>query len=233
MNTETYYRMLNWGLRLAAGAASGSGAKQTPVGYNRAYARVDKEAKIADFFSAWAAGRNFVTNGPMLFLETTSGKKPGDTIALPAAGGKIGVKLNALANQPLTRVELVQNGHVVKTFSPQSARKAEGFAELTVNRGSWIAARCVVEDDLLSDKELATYANGKSQQPCRLRFAHTSPIYVTVGGKSAAVRESIEEGFQMLDAFERFAKKTASEKHREEILEAVKTAREKLRGRLE
>jgi hypothetical protein len=37
MNTDTYYRLLNWGLHLATGAGSACGVKQNPVGYNRAY----------------------------------------------------------------------------------------------------------------------------------------------------------------------------------------------------
>ena len=44
MNNETYYRLLNCGLRLAAGAGSATGAKATPVGYNRAYVRAGKNA---------------------------------------------------------------------------------------------------------------------------------------------------------------------------------------------
>ncbi len=39
MNTDTYYRLLNWGLRLAAGAGSAIGVKQVPMGYNRAYVK--------------------------------------------------------------------------------------------------------------------------------------------------------------------------------------------------
>ena len=37
MNTDTYYRILNWGLHLVAGAGSATGAKEVPVGYNRTY----------------------------------------------------------------------------------------------------------------------------------------------------------------------------------------------------
>lgn len=51
MNTETYYRLLNWGLRLAAGAGSATGVKQVPVGYNRAYVQVDRAATLRQFNS--------------------------------------------------------------------------------------------------------------------------------------------------------------------------------------
>jgi hypothetical protein len=39
LSLESYYRLLNCGLRLAAGAESAAGAKNTPAGYNRAYVR--------------------------------------------------------------------------------------------------------------------------------------------------------------------------------------------------
>ena len=78
---------------------------------------------------------------------------------------------------------------------------------IQVDSGCWIAARCVAYDPLLSDEELASFANGESEEPSRLRYAHTSPIYVTVNGKGAAVQNSIAEGLRMLDQFEVFARR--------------------------
>ena len=68
-------------------------------------------------------------------------------------------------------------------------------------------------------------------KPCRLQFGHTSPVYVTVGGADAAIPTSLSEASRMLDAFERFALKTAAEQYRSEILEAQRMAREKLKAR--
>ena len=73
LNTDTYYRLLNCGLRLAAGGGSATGVKQAPVGYNRAYvARRRRMPRFDEFYEAWKSGRNFVTNGPMLILRTDS-----------------------------------------------------------------------------------------------------------------------------------------------------------------
>lgn len=228
MNTETYYRLLNWGLRLAAGAESATGAKQTVVGYNRAYVRVEPGATIAEFYDAWKAGRNFVTNGPMLFLEVGDGHLPGDTISLPATGAKLPIKVNARADQPLESVEIIQNGQVVRKFKPQSDAACEGETTIQVDSGCWIAARCVAYDPLLSDEELASFANGESEQPSRLRYAHTSPIYVTVNGKGAAVQDSIAEGLRMLDQFEVFARRECDKEYLESTLAAIETARQRL-----
>src|SRR5690606_17918576 len=105
MSLEWYYRLLNCGLRLAAGAESATGAKSTPVGSNRAYVRAGENPTYQQFLEAWKAGRNFVTCGPMLFM-TVNGREPGETIALDAPG-EVTVEVEALADQPLTHLEVV------------------------------------------------------------------------------------------------------------------------------
>jgi len=227
MNTDTYYRLLNCGLRLAAGAGSATGAKRTPVGYNRAYVRAGDDPTLRQFYEAWGAGRNFVTNGPMIFLTVNDRHKPGDTIQLGPQGGSVGINVEALSDQPLTTLEVVINGQV-KGQAPDLAGKARLSMSTPIQEGSWIAARCTAEDKLLSDQELAAYDAGPDKdlyKPCRLRFAHTGPIYVTVGGKSARVPASVAEAKRMLDAFEVFTNNTAKGDHRREVLDAVKDAR--------
>jgi len=224
MNFETYYRLLNCGLKLAAGAGSATGAKTTPVGYNRAYVRSGKNPTLPEFIEAWREGKNFVTNGPMLFLRTNDNQKPGDTVALPAKGGKVSLEVTAQSEQPLRSLEVVANGKVIAAaeLGPKE-HEAKLAASLPVEEGTWIAARCTEEDRLLSDEQLKPYARGGStpEMPCRIRFAHTSPIYVTVGAKAPFVPSSANQAKAMLKAFEQFAAKTASPDHRNEILQAI------------
>jgi hypothetical protein len=221
-------------LRLAAGAGSATGAKTTPAGYNRAYVRLEKAVRAADFLEAWRRGRNFVTDGPMIFFTVNGSGSPGDIIAFPAKGGQLRAKATAICNQPLRSLELVVNGAVAARATLRSDDR-EGEVELAVNvqKGSWIAARATAEDRLLSDEELARYvkSEGKPQKPSRLLFGHTSPVYVTVGATGAAVTTSLGEASRMLDGLEQFALKTASESYRSEILEALRAAREKLPAR--
>jgi hypothetical protein len=233
MNTETYYRLLNCGLRLAAGAGSATGAKTTPAGYNRSYVRTGGTTNAIGFLEAWRAGRNFVTDGPMIFLTVSGSNSPGDVVALPKSGGPLRATARAICNQPLRSLEIVVNG-VVAAHASERAQGKEWQVDLTTNaeHGSWIAARATAEDRLLSDEELARYvkSEGKPEKPCRLLFGHTSPVYVKVGGKGAAIPESLAEASRMLDAFERFALKTAAEPYRGEILDALRAARQKLRA---
>jgi hypothetical protein len=227
LSLDSYYRLLNCGLRLAAGAESATGAKSSPVGYNRAYVRTDANPTLPQFLAAWRAGRNFVTCGPMVFL-TVNGKGPGEVIELDAAGGQVTVEAEALADQPLTQFDIVVNGKPV----PQRTRIVGKQAKLSINvpirEGSWIAARCVDRDELLTDEELSAYDEGRAAQPTRLRFAHTSPVYVTVGGKGARLPPAIEEATRMLAAFESFALREAAETYRDELKSALIAARERL-----
>jgi hypothetical protein len=185
---------------------------------------VGANATSGDFFTAWRHGRNFVTNGPMLFLAADSGE-PGDTIALPAAGGKVHVHAEALSSFPLRSLTVVTNGRPV-------ASTADGKLDIVLDlkEGSWIAA-VATADEPASDVELERYRQQSrlgGELPTRLHFAHTSPIYVTVSGKGARVPSSIDEARRMLKAFEEFAAKTAAPEFRVEILDAIAAARSKL-----
>lgn len=226
LTTEAYYRLLNCGLRLAAGTGSATGVKSSPAGYNRSYVRVDGNATVREFLEAWRQGRNFVTNGPMLFLTADGRHEPGDTIKFPSTGGAVQVRVQARSDQPLRSLAIVVNGRTIATTA-----RGELEARIPVTEGAWIAAVATAEDRSISAAELARYAQQSplgGEAPTRLRFAHTSPIYVTVGGEGARVDAAIDEARRMLDAFEVFARKTAAPEFQPEILQAVAAARKRL-----
>jgi len=122
----------------------------------------------------------------------------------------------------------------VHAIAGEGARKLSRTLEVSVDAGSWIAARCVARDDLLTDQELAAYQRetNLSEQPSRIRFAHTSPIYANVGGKGARVRGSLEEGLKMMDALEVFSRDNCGPSYRERFDSALLRARETLTTRL-
>lgn len=233
MNTDTYYRLLNWGLYLSAGAGSAIGVKQVPVGYNRTYIKIDPSVKLTQFNEAWKQGRNFVTNGPMLFLEGADGARPGDRVSLEGDTHPFQFKLTAIANQPLQSIEVVQNGRVVKKFKITDPLKATNTFSLDIQKGGWIAARCTVRDDHLTNSELDRYSNPPRIKPSRLRFAHTSPIYFIREGSSSADPVAVREGLQMLDQLEKYAHKNASKVYRNEFIQAIERGREILKSKLD
>ena len=224
LNFDSYYRLLNCGLQLAAGAESATGAKSTPAGYNRSYVKMGPRATIGAFYDAWRRGRNFVTNGPMIFLTANGSHEPGDTIALPKGGGAVDLRATALCDQPLQSLELVVNGEVVASGKSQAERRIE------LRESAWIAARTTADDRFLSDEELAHYRNdtGRGERPTRLRYGHTSPIYALVNDAVVRVAASVAEARAMLDGFEKFARAAAAPEWRPEVLETLATARTRL-----
>lgn len=232
LNTDSWYRLLNVGLKLAAGAGSATGVKQVPAGYNRAYVQIDPDASLKQFNGAWKSGRNFVTNGPVILLRSSDGEVPGDEIELTTAPQELEFQVNVISDQPLQSVELVQNGVVIAQFEGNDQTTLQQTVRTTVSASCWIAARCTARDDLLSAEELQRYANPPRQQPSRLRFAHTSPIYLSVDDKPVAVRRSVEEGLRMLDRLQDFADDHAGPQFADEFRLAVHRARSILQSRL-
>jgi hypothetical protein len=230
MNTDTWYRLLNCGLKLAAGAGSATGAKKTPVGYNRAYVRAGENPTLSDFLKAWHEGRNFVTNGPMIFLTVNGRYRPGDTIEL-ASTVNLNLQIEVLSDQPLRSVEVILNGETYVQLPRLRGKRSNWRASIQIQRPCWLAVRCTDEDQLLSDDELADYSYGsenRPRRPCRLRFAHTSPVYVNVGGRSVRVEESFDQARSMLDAFETFAESRVADAYRAELRSAIGEARKRL-----
>ena len=135
-------------------------------------------------------------------------------------------EVRVVSDQPLRIVEIVANGKVkIRADLTGSKREHTLTCSLGFNDGAWVAARCTDEDQLLSDEELSRYVQGEGGQmpsePTRLRFAHTSPVYVTVGGKKPRVEASVEEARKMLAAFKRFARKQADKNYLAEILDPL------------
>jgi len=236
MNTETYYRLLNCGLRLAAGAGSATGPKLSPVGYNRTYVRMEDKTSYEEFLERWRAGQNFVTNGPMLKLQADDRYHPGDTIDLENSSNTLLVNVTVHSPHPITSLEIILNGQVVHQATTAELDATE-LDEITIKvpieikAGAWLAARCTAKDQLLSDEELAAYEWGKPKmprQPTRLKFAHTSPIYINVNGHGVRVEQSILEAKAMLKAFTKFSRQETSEATLDQLERALSKARKRL-----
>ncbi len=164
-----WYRLLNLGMRIPAGAGSDTMANYAslrgPVGLVRTLLAVDGEATPASLHAALKAGRSTVSNSALLALEA-GGQAPGGTVAL-AAPGKLRYRIALRSIVPMQKIELVQDGRVVASFAPGDSLEAEG--ELEVTQSGWLLLRACNEgaDPLVFD--LYPYAS-------------TSPVYLEVGG---------------------------------------------------
>jgi hypothetical protein len=210
---DLYYRYLNMGFQIPASAGSASGVLRNPVGYNRAYVQLDRFEHAA-WYEALGKGRNFVTNGPMLFAAV-NGKGVGERFNVPA-GEKLGavVELEVRSRDPLEKAEIIVGGKVVATLKAKAgdARRIAGSRKLALAESTWIAVRAF--------------------EPVRrsvVRFAHTSPFYVTVGGRrprdGEAARFYVRWMDELIATYEKKRAAAANPAPLDAVLKTYRTAR--------
>ena len=175
-----YYRLLNCGFRLAAAAgtdAFNNIRRHKVIGGDRVYVHTGGALNYDSWVQGLKAGRSFVTNSPLLFFEV-DGRLPGSELALDGPG-RVRVQVEAHSHAPMDRLELVFNGKPVHTV------KASGNGNHLLFRGSlpiagsgWLAAR-------IQGGPHRLVVNNTDL------FAHTTPVYLTVGGKPYADPDSV------------------------------------------
>jgi hypothetical protein len=171
-----YYRYLNCGYRLPLVGGTDKMSSDVPVGLYRTYAHIpDEEFSYAAWCRAVRAGRTFLSAGPMLAFSV-GGAQIGDTLTLPAGGGTLEIEAVATSIFPIHTLEIVQGGRVVaSTEERQGARRLALKATVKVEANTWLAARCGGPRYYEMARFLDCWERGM--------FAHTSPIYVAVGGQ--------------------------------------------------
>jgi len=169
---EVWYRLLNLGFRLPAGAGTDAmtnyASLRGPVGMNRVFIDTGGDISPPALLAALKAGRTFASNGPLLGLEV-DGKYPGDTVSRTAPG-KLHYRIALRSFVPVDHLDLVQNGRVVKSFAIKGDRRrfdAEG--ELLVSTSGWVVLRAW--NDGANPLVLDIYP-----------YATTSPVYVELPG---------------------------------------------------
>jgi hypothetical protein len=170
---EVWYRLLNLGFRLPAGAGTDAMANYAslrgPVGMNRVFLDTGGELSPSALKTALKSGRTFASNGPLLGLEV-DGKHPGDTISRRHPET---VRYRIAYRSPVAvdHLELVQNGKVLKTFDlARDRRKLDAEGELKIETGGWLLLRAW--NDGSDPKVLDLYP-----------YATTSPIYLDLPGR--------------------------------------------------
>lgn len=178
---NVWYRLLNLGYRLPAGAGTDAmanyAALRGPVGMNRVFLDTDGDASPEALKAALKAGRTFASNGPLLGLEL-DGKRPG-AIVSRAAPGKLGYRVALRSPVAVDHLELVQNGKVVKAFSLTGDRRTlDAVGELPVEAGGWLLLRA--------------WSDGADPQVLDIYpYATTSPVYLELpGGAPAAPQDA-------------------------------------------
>ncbi len=171
---NVWYRLLNCGFRLPAGAGTDAMANfaslRGPVGVNRVYVRTESPLDYRRFLEALKDGRTFVTNGPLLTFELGDARI-GDAIDLPSGSHRLEARYSLRSIVPVDHLEIVGNGRVVASLPiGADGRTARGTRTIEVERSGWYLLRAW---------------NSKATHPVLdyLPFGTTSPIAATVDGR--------------------------------------------------
>ncbi|MGQ0764292.1 MAG: CehA/McbA family metallohydrolase [Gemmatimonadota bacterium] len=193
---RVWYHALNNGFRIAAGAGTDAMANYAslrgPVGQNRTYVRIAGTSRTQrTFLDALKAGRSVATNAPLLEF-TLGGVGPGGEVRLAAAATlRATVKMRSIV--PIDLVEVVRNGEVVATVTPNRDRtSADTAVTLPVPSSGWYLLRA---RSLQARHPVLDYAP----------FGTTSPVYVTVGGRAIRSRADAEYFIRWIARLERAA----------------------------
>jgi hypothetical protein len=160
---DLWYKLLNCGFRLGISAGTDAFtnvADHYVPGGGRVYAHVTGPLTYDKWIESYKRGRTFATNGPMIFL-TVDGKMPGEVVRVPSGSSKVRVKLEVQSQVPVDKIELIVNGE---------ARAWSGDGVVELERSAWLAARATGPWHRLVLNDTSA-------------FAHTSPVYVTLGDK--------------------------------------------------
>jgi len=160
LNTDPWYDFLNLGYQISPLAGSDFPYIDQP-GTVRSYVKIDGDFTAQAWFDGLAAGKTFVTNGPMLTFSIND-QEMGSTLRL-APGDQIEIKATADFNpdlEPLDRLELVSQGKVIATVSAkESGTPISLLKDLKITDGQWLAVRAYGKD---------------------YGLAHSAPIYLHV-----------------------------------------------------
>jgi hypothetical protein len=213
---EIYYRLLDCGFRIPPSAGSASGVLPNPVGYNRVYVHLEGAFEYQGWWKRLAAGRCFVTNGPMLLVEA-NGRPPGEVFAAKD-GGAVTVELDIRVggNDPLEVVEVIRDGEVAEALRTGALARERGLhwlrpRPLVFTRSGWFLVRAIAD------------------VPGTFRFASSAPFYVEVGDVARRVHTPSVEYFlrwidERIEALEK-SPDLSDEEERASVLRPHRAAR--------
>jgi len=151
-------------------------SSDVPVGIYRTYARMSPNEPFTydNWCRALKAGRTFLSGGPMIRLSV-EGADIGDTINMAKGGGVLELEASAESLFPIHTLQIVRNGQVIaQADDTRGAKRIHLRERIKVEGHAWIAARCGGPNYTPHLRHFDGWRRGI--------FAHTSPVYIAVGG---------------------------------------------------
>jgi hypothetical protein len=185
VGTDLWFDFLNLGYRIAPAAGTDYPYLSHP-GAMRSYVHLPDGYSTDAWFDGLAAGRTFVTNGPLLEFSI-NGAGPGEQVDLGGGGAlesRGTVRLNPDLGE-LDRVELIVQGEVVATVEAEpGANEVKLDHRLVPASSTWLVLRGV----------------GHRRHDDGALVSITAPVYVAVDGETRTWKRSavpnIVEGIQ-------------------------------------
>jgi len=147
---EQLFRLWNEGKRyVAVGVSDDHDWLELGVRYGtpRTYVRLGSTAPLRDqeaaraLLEALKAGRAFATYGPLVFVETAEGARPGDTLSLNQGEPlKLFVRVQSVRSLDGARLEIIKNGRRAAAFELSGHEQLLEFEDRPA-RSAWYAAR--------------------------------------------------------------------------------------------
>ncbi|MDA0837311.1 MAG: CehA/McbA family metallohydrolase [Planctomycetota bacterium] len=239
-NHGEWYKYLNNGYRLPICGGTDKMTSDVPVGLSRTYVHIpeDEEFTYENWLKALRGGNTFQTSGPMVWFSV-NGEPIGSTLKLTGNGGTLDVEARAHSIFPMHTLQIVQHGKVVASVERENgAQKMHLKARIKVENTTWLAARC-------GGPGYTTIPHYDGWR--RGIFAHTSPIYVAVGGEyelfdlesATYMKTLIDGGLTYIDNTARHYDQGAithhhgEHDHKEFLKRPFKEAKAKLQARFE
>jgi TolB protein len=215
---EVWYKLLNSGFRVAAGAGTDAMANfaslRGPVGTNRVYVKHIGELEPDSWNENLRKGHSFVTNGPLLQF-TIDGKGPGDELKFSAAQQ---VKFQATLRSiiPVDHLEIVSNGKVVQILELKGDRRSGDFSgTLQVPESGWYLLRVWNEKPTYPVFDIYPYAT-------------TNPVHIVVGGKPVRIQKDRDYFVAWIDRMKEATQENNdynSEQEKQAVLKTLDEAR--------
>jgi len=174
---DSFYRYLNAGLNVPFS----TGTDWFLYDFSRVYVDMQGQPTVESWLQSLADGKTYITNGPLLTF-TVDGQPIGTTLDLDQ-GGDVRIVARALGRLDFERLELVQNGKVIKSVTTQLVGghyQAELRMRLAVSKPCWLAVR-TPPPSVADDPELREPT--PENELGRELFAHTSAIFVDLQGR--------------------------------------------------
>lgn len=215
---DVWYRLLNLGFRVPAGAGSDTmsnyASLRGPVGLDRVYLAT-RDRSPAALATALRQGKGFATNAPLLGLRV-DGKQPGEEVQLKAGQRRVSVEAAVRSIVPLSDIELIFNGRVIRRLSADSSGRLADFkGDLVLPASGWLLLRASNSAPQTLVQDLYPYGT-------------TNPVWIRTGVPAPAAVEDANYFVRWIDRVIEAASARRdynTEREREQTLQYLRDAR--------